>query len=163
MLPVRGWGAFLQRKRVGSLMQPLLEFMSILALIQQVWPNSVPAFISAHIFMFCSTAAHKTATVNVEMLHVTDSHSRSSVIPHTVISAFGLNALLPLLLHLLGGGVVDVGFALVEELLAVAQYDGKTVTGVGELVWFDLQHSHVFQNDLRTGRNQRWPLKVVYC
>lgn len=101
--------------------------------------------------MFCSTAAHKTDTPSTlrDSARVADSRSHSSVIPRTVVPALGLNALLPLLLHLLGGRVVDVGFAVGEQLLAVAHDDGETVAGVGELVWFDLQHGDVFQNDLR--------------
>ena len=67
----------------------------------------------------------------------------------TVVSAFGLNALLPLLLHLLGRGVVDVGFALREQLLCHFHDDWKMVTCVGELVRMNLEHGDVFQNHLR--------------
>lgn len=72
-----------------------------------------------------------------------------SISKHTVVSALGLDALLPLLLHLLGGRVVDVGLALGEQLFAIAHDDGKTIAGVGELVWLDLQHGNIFQDDLR--------------
>lgn len=72
-----------------------------------------------------------------------------SISQRTVVSALGLDALLPLLLHLLGGRVVDVGLARGEQLFAIAHDDGKTVAGVGELVWLDLQHGNIFQDDLR--------------
>lgn len=67
----------------------------------------------------------------------------------TVVSAFGVHALLPLLLHLIRRRVVDVGLALGEQLLAKLQDDGKMVAGVGELVWTDLKHGDIFQNHLR--------------
>lgn len=140
-------------------MQPLLEVMSIFALMQQVWPNSVPAFISVHICMFFSTAnedrekLHFVAALSFESPEFTVIGKRAP--GRTVISAFGLNALLPLLLHLLRGGVVDVGFALSEQLFSKPQYDGKVVTGVGELVWMDLEHGDIFQDHLRRSRGRR--------
>lgn len=67
----------------------------------------------------------------------------------TVVSAFRLDALLPLLFHLLRGSVIDVGLALREQLLAQFQDDGEMVAGVGELVWTDLKHGNIFQNHLR--------------
>lgn len=73
----------------------------------------------------------------------------------TVISAFGLNSLLPLLLHLLRGGVVDVGFVLRKHLFSKPQYGGKMVTGVGELVWMDLEHGNIFQDHLRRSRGKK--------
>lgn len=66
----------------------------------------------------------------------------------TVISAFGLSALLPLLLHLLGRRVVDVGLALSEQLFAKSHDGRKVVAGVGELVWMDLEHGNIFQDHL---------------
>lgn len=66
----------------------------------------------------------------------------------TVVPAFGLDALLPLLLHLLRRGVVDVGFALGEQLLGQSHDDGKMVTGVGKLVRLDLEHGNIFQDYL---------------
>lgn len=101
-----------------------------------------------HVLLHRCTQGRHTVDV-AGNARVADSHSHSSFIEHTVVPALGLGALLPLQLHLLGGRVVDVGFAVVEQLLAVAHDDGKTVAGVGELVGFDLQHGNVFQNDLR--------------
>lgn len=69
---------------------------------------------------------------------------------HTVASAFGLNTLLPLLLHLLRRRVVDVGLALSEQLFSKLHDDGKMVAGVGELVWLDLEHGNIFQDHLRS-------------
>lgn len=68
--------------------------------------------------------------------------------PPTVVSAFRVGALLPLLFHLIGRRVVDVGLALSQQLLAELQDDGEMVAGVGELVWTDLKHGHIFQNHL---------------
>lgn len=73
----------------------------------------------------------------------------------TVISAFGLSALLPLLFHLLGGRVVDVGLALSKQLFSKLHDDGKMVAGVGELVWVDLQHGNIFQDDLRRNKGMQ--------
>lgn len=67
----------------------------------------------------------------------------------TVVSAFGVDALLPLLFHLIRRRIVDVGLALSQQLLAKLQDDGKMVAGVGELVWTDLKHGNIFQNHLR--------------
>lgn len=115
--------------------------------------------LNPHLQVLLHRCTHNTHTPSTlwethTHTHVAESHLGSSILPRTVVPALGLGALLPLLLHLLGGRVVDVGFALVEQLLAVAHDDGKTVAGVGELVWFDLQHGNVFQNDLR-GRSHR--------
>ena len=74
---------------------------------------------------------------------------------HTVVSAFGLSALLPLLLHLLRRCVIDVGLALREKLLCKFHYDGEMVAGVGELVWMDLEHGNVFQDHLRRSRGMK--------
>lgn len=67
----------------------------------------------------------------------------------TVVSAFGVDALLPLLFHLIRRRIVDVGLALSEQLLTELQDDGEMVAGVGELVWTDLKHGDIFQNHLR--------------
>lgn len=73
----------------------------------------------------------------------------------TVASALGVQALLPLLFHLIGRRVVDVGLSLSQQLLAKPQDDGKMVAGVGELVWTDLKHGNIFQNHLRRrGKNK---------
>lgn len=66
----------------------------------------------------------------------------------TVISAFGLSTLFPLLLHLLRRGVVNVGLALGKHLFRKPYYGGEMVTGVGELVWMDLEHGNIFQDYL---------------
>lgn len=68
---------------------------------------------------------------------------------HTIFSAFGLSTLLPLLLHLLRRCVIDVGLALREQLLTQSDDGGEMVTGVGELVWLNLQHGNILQNHLR--------------
>lgn len=98
--------------------------------------------------MFCSTATHKR-DVDKRVYSRVTSYTVPSISQRTVVSALGLDALLPLLLHLLGGRVVDVGLARGEQLFAIAHDDGKTVTGVGELIWLDLQHGNIFQDDLR--------------
>lgn len=67
----------------------------------------------------------------------------------TVVPASGLHALLPLLLHLLRRGVVDVGLALCKKLLCQSHNGGEMVTGVGELIRMDLEHGDIFQNNLR--------------
>lgn len=77
------------------------------------------------------------------------SHMMSCFSSHTVVSAFGLNALLSLLLHLVRRRIVNVGLALGEQLFAKFHDDGEMIAGVGELVWMDLQHGNVFQDDLR--------------
>lgn len=139
-------------------MQPLLEFMSIFALMQQVWPYSVPAFISDHIFMFCSTAArerhreelYRKKSHVARLQHSLTGHHHRPVLSRTIVSAGGLNTLLPLLLHLLRWGVVDVSFALSKQLLCKLHYSGKVVTGVSELVWTDLEHGNIFQDHLKS-------------
>lgn len=73
----------------------------------------------------------------------------------TVVSAFRLDALLPLLFHLLRRSVVDVGLALSEQLLAEFQDDGEMVAGVGELVWTDLEHGNIFQNHLSKKKKKK--------
>lgn len=71
----------------------------------------------------------------------------------TVISAFGLCALLSLLLHLLRRRVVDVGLALGKQLFTKSHYGGKMVAGVRELVWMDLEHGNIFQDHLRSNKD----------
>jgi len=61
----------------------------------------------------------------------------------TVTTACGLRPLLPLLLHLLRGRVVDVCLALGQQLLPHLEDGGEVVAGVGELIRVDLQHGHV--------------------
>lgn len=138
-------------------MQPLLDFMSILALMQQVCPYSVPAFISAHIFMFCSTAAGESAG----SAWTPGRSVRADLLTNrTVVSVFGLDALLPLLLHLLRRRVVDVGFALGQQLLRQPHDGGEVVAGEGELVGVDLEHGDVLQDHLK-GRQTVWTVAVT--
>lgn len=127
-------------------MQPLLDFMSILALMQQVWPRSEPAFISAHNFMFCSTARETERRSSVRLQK--QAGGRITLPGPTVASAFRVKALLPLLFHLIRRRIVDVGLSLSQQLFTKLQNDGKMVAGVGELVWADLKHGNIFQNHL---------------
>lgn len=82
--------------------------------------------------------------------HSLTGHHHRPVLSRTIVSAGGLNTLLPLLLHLLRWGVVDVSFALSKQLLCKLHYSGKVVTGVSELVWTDLEHGNIFQDHLKS-------------
>lgn len=82
--------------------------------------------------------------------HSLTGHHHRPVLSRTIVSAAGLNTLLPLLLHLLRWGVVDVSFALSKQLLCKLHYSGKVVTGVSELVWTDLEHGNIFQDHLKS-------------
>ncbi|TNN58776.1 hypothetical protein EYF80_031021 [Liparis tanakae] len=69
-------------------------------------------------------------------------------------------------LHLLRRRVVNVGFALSEQLIRKSHDGVKMVTGEGELVWVDLEHGNVFQDNLRrlvsSKRMMSLPLKVIW-
>lgn len=79
----------------------------------------------------------------------------------TVASALRVQALLPLLFHLIRRRIVDVGLSLSQQLLTKPQDDGKMVAGVGELVWTDLKHGNIFQNHLRRGNKKKKKSSVV--
>lgn len=109
--------------------------------------------------MFCSTATQREVAncrfikfrkVRVVASTFTVTGIMSCFRRRTVISAFGLSALIPFLLHLLRRRVVDVGLALRKQLFSKLHYGGEMVAGVGELVWMDLEHGNIFQNHLGT-------------
>lgn len=114
--------------------------------------------------MFCSTAAEQrdvpqrgSSRNGPEAAPV---HRLTRPAP-TVASALRVQALLPLLLHLVRRRVVDVGLSLSQQLLAKPQDDGKMVAGVGELVWADLKHGNIFQDHLRREEKKKIKSSVV--
>lgn len=110
----------------------------------------------------CSVIKFRNVHAAASTFTVTGNHVICSL-RHTIVSAFGLSALLPLLLHLLRGSVVDVGLALSKQLFSKFHYDRKMVASVGELVWMDLEHSNIFQDHLRRDKDmQKLVHKVTF-
>lgn len=118
------------------------------------WPScsrSDPARCQLSFLSTSSCSAPRLRSTGMFLSEASDDYIKEWVMcpGPTVVSAFRLNALLPLLFHLLRGSVINVGLALREQLLTQFQDDGEMVAGVGELVWTDLKHGNIFQNHLR--------------
>ena len=66
----------------------------------------------------------------------------------TEVSVLGGNPVLPFFLHLLRRRVINKCFALAYQLLSILQVAVKIVRGVAERVRLDVQHCHVFKDNL---------------
>lgn len=67
----------------------------------------------------------------------------------TVSSVFGFYPLLTFCFHLLSRSVIHISLPFLNQLLCVFHYSFKMIRGVSKLIWFDMQHCDIFQDNLQ--------------